>query len=261
MAFISFTRLLVALGAFLLVRRAYFEATTGSRRRALAKQHGCLPPNKIPNKDPILGIDRFLDNLKAISEHRLLATWHLALKSTKSHTAIMRVLGGTLFMTDDPENLKTMLATKFDEWSIGRERINELSRFIGHGIFTAEGAAWKHSRDLLRPCFERTHVADVSIMEKHMSRLISLVPKDGTTVDLQHVFYKFTMDVSSEFLFGRSTNSLDPEAEKECGEFIKALEWCIDPWSREGNYWLNIVLTLFLPDPRFKRRVKIIQGM
>ncbi|KAF2792456.1 putative cytochrome P450 alkane hydroxylase [Melanomma pulvis-pyrius CBS 109.77] len=257
MAFISLTKLAVALIALFLARRAYWEATTGARRRALKKQHGCLPPKHIPTKDPILGLDRFFKNLKAYKEHRQLEAWGQELTDNNAHTIMLSILRQTIFVTDDPSNVKTMLATEFDDWSIGSERISSMTSFLGKGIFTTEGAAWKHSREMLRPCFERSQVADVSIMEKHTARLIDLVPKDGATIDLAPLFHNLTLDVSTEFLFGQSTNSLDPGQEKSCDEFVEAFEYCQDPF-KENISWFSI-LSQFLPDPRFKRCIKVIQ--
>lgn len=258
MAFISLTKLAVALVALFLARRAYWETTTGARRRALKKQHGCLSPKHIPTKDPILGLDKLFSNLKAYKEHRQLEAWGHELKGNNAHTIMLSILCQTIFLTDDPDNVKTMLATEFDDWSIGSERIANMTAFLGKGIFTTEGAAWKHSREMLRPCFERSQVADVSIMEKHTNRLIDLVPKDGATIDLAPLFHKLTLDVSTEFLFGQSTNSLDPKQEKSCDEFVEAFEYCQDPY-KENKSWLNII-SLFLPDPHFKRCIKVIQG-
>jgi hypothetical protein len=38
--------------------------------------------------------------------------------------------------------------------------------------------------------------------------MISLLPKDGKTVDLLEWWYRFTLDASTEYLFGESVNSL-----------------------------------------------------
>ena len=44
--------------------------------------------------------------------------------------------------------------------------------------------------------------------ERHVQDLISLVPTDGSTVDLQEMFFRLTIDTATEFLFGESCNSL-----------------------------------------------------
>jgi cytochrome P450 len=157
--------------------------------------------------------------------------------------------------------MKTILATDFHTWSLGQARIAQMTPYVGKGIFTTEGAEWKHSREMLRPSFERSQVADVSLLEKHVCRLLSLIPKDGTTIDLQPLFHHLTLDIATEFLFGRSTNALDnSEDRKEVEEFIEAFEYCQNPFQNENSKKWGF-LGMFLPDWKFKRCAKVIEGM
>ncbi|KAF2185262.1 cytochrome P450 alkane hydroxylase [Zopfia rhizophila CBS 207.26] len=259
MVIISLTKFALSLAALALAHRIYWEFTTGARRRALKKQKGCLPAKRWPSKDPILSIDLFLQNYKSFKGNRLLEWWRCGLINHNTNTIEMRILTQTVTVTDDPENIKSMLSLNFDSWGIGSERITQLSAYLGKGIFTTEGAAWKHSRDMLRPCFERNQVADVSIMEKHTNQLIVLIPKDGSTIDLQPLFHQLTLDVATEFLFGRSTNSLGPNRKDEdVEEFVKAFEYCQNPLSEERMQMYGI-FAAFLPDPKFKRCAKYLQ--
>jgi len=79
---------------------------------------------------------------------------------------------------------------------------------FGEGIFTTDGEAWAHSRALLRPNFARDQVADLEAFERHIQALVAVIPRDGSTVDLQELFFRFTMDSATEFLFGKSVESL-----------------------------------------------------
>ncbi|KAF1851971.1 putative P450 monooxygenase [Cucurbitaria berberidis CBS 394.84] len=264
MAIFSLTNIAASLVSLYVIRRIYWEATTGARRRAFAKQHGCLPPrqrlNRIfPDFIPHFGLDFTLSNLGALKAHVVLEQQSDDLKDAGTHTIDNQEIGRNFFLTDDPENVKSMLATNFDTWSLGQERIDYLSSFLGHGIFTNEGKAWKHSREMLRPCFERSAVADVSIFAKHTERLIALLPTDGSDVDLQPLFHELTLDVATEFLFGRSTDSLDRENDrKEVQEFIEALEYCGDPLSSD-NVQKYGYLGLFLRDRKRNRSIRLIQ--
>jgi hypothetical protein len=259
MALLSLTTVAVALATLFFTHRIYWESTTGARRRALKKQHGCLPPKRLHSKEPIFGIDIFLNNVKCLKEHRLLDAWQSRLRDNNVHTLRGRILDMVIYLTDDPNNAKTMLATKFDDWSIGADRIKQITNILGKGIFSTEGPEWKHSRGLLRPCFERSAVADVTLMEKHTNKLIDLIPKDGTTIDLAPLFHKLTLDVASEFLFGQSTNSLDLEENKESREFVKAFEYVQNP-IQDDMGWINMLSTFFLPDRHFKKCIKIVKG-
>ena len=76
---------------------------------------------------------------------------------------------------------------------------------------------------MVRPNFTRQQVADLDMFEQHMAHLIDSVPRDGSAVDLQDLFFGLTMDSATEFLFGRSTNTLAPGLEtKSASEFVKA---------------------------------------
>lgn len=156
-----------------------------------------------------------------------------------------------------------MLATDFNKWSLGRERIDEVTSYLGAGIFVNEGAAWKHSREMLRPCFERSVVSDTEMFERHVQRLFQVVPKDGSEVDLQPLLLDLSMDMATDLLFGRSTDALGKRHEaSEVQAFCDAFDYASNPFERDAfKKWGAI--TLFLPD-RFntakKKHVKIMQG-
>ncbi len=76
---------------------------------------------------------------------------------------------------------------------------------------------------MIRPNFTRAQVADLETFETHVGHLIDAIPRDGTTVDLQELFFSLTMDSATEFLFGKSTNTLVPGLETHsASEFEKA---------------------------------------
>ena len=61
---------------------------------------------------------------------------------------------------------------------------------------------WKHLRELLRPNFARTQIDNPATLEPQMSTLFEAVPRDGSTFDLQELFFCFTTDTAIDFLFG-----------------------------------------------------------
>lgn len=81
---------------------------------------------------------------------------------------------------------------------------------------TARGKEWKHSRALIRPQFARGNVANLPMFEKHFQSLLKKlkVDNEGWTdqIDLQPLFQSFTLDTGTEFLYGQSVFSQDPEA-------------------------------------------------
>ncbi len=208
------TLLHVLLGSifFYVIYHVHWELTTGASRRVLIKKHGCEPVARNPDynyfPNNIVGYKVLLENLKALKEHKFLENVrHRFLKHGKN-TTVHRFIFTDLVQTIEPDNLKTMLALNFKDWSLGDRRTKAFIPFLGRGIFTTDGAAWQHSREMLRPNFTRSQVADLATFEIHVDELIKNLPRNGATVDLQELFFQLTMDSATEFLFGESTNCL-----------------------------------------------------
>lgn len=125
------------------------------------------------------------------------------------------MLTAVVIHTAEPEIVKTVLSTKFDDFALSQRRINAVAPLLGKGIFASNGAAWERSRAMIRPSFTRSQVADLDSLETHIENLISAIPRDGSTVDLQPLFFSLTMDSATDFLFGRSTKSLTPGLETD----------------------------------------------
>lgn len=68
------------------------------------------------------------------------------------------------------------------------------------------------------------------MMERHFQVLLRSIPTDGTTFDLQQLFFHFTMDTATEFLLGSSTHTLDPtkSGEREARFVEDYLVCCIE---------------------------------
>jgi cytochrome P450 len=101
--------------------------------------------------------------------------------------------GSKAIATIEPENIKTMLSLKFKDFGLGEEK-TAFVPLLGYGIFTTDGGAWQHSREMLRPNFTRSQVGDLETFERHVSRLIQTIPRDGSTIDLSELFFRLTLD-------------------------------------------------------------------
>lgn len=117
-------------------------------------------------------------------------------------------------ITRDPEHIKTILTGKFAAFGKG-DRFHELWRpFLGDSIFTTDGTLWHDSRSLIRPMFIKDRVSDLAIFDRWTQALIDLVPAHGAPVDIMDLFYRMTLDVTTDFLLGASVDSLaNPRAE------------------------------------------------
>ncbi|TGO92552.1 hypothetical protein BPOR_0001g00370 [Botrytis porri] len=114
----------------------------------------------------------------------------------------------SLISTSDPENIQAILATNFTDFELGPSRSQNMFELLGHGIFTADGEAWAHYRQQLKPQFSRDQISDLEAADHHLQILYRALPRTSSEeVDLLPLLLRFTMDVSTEFLFGKSVNS------------------------------------------------------
>ncbi|RLL96454.1 hypothetical protein CFD26_104923 [Aspergillus turcosus] len=194
--------LLIAVYITYLVLR-YFQQLYKHRKQARSLR--CQPLTQ-GDAAGIFGISAFLRLGKAVKEKRWIE-FIAEQYGNYGNTWTQTIFGRPLVATIEPENLKALLATQFNDFGLGT-RHREFYPLLGDGIFTLDGAGWSHARALLRPQFTRDQVADLDLMDGHISRLIDLVPKDGSTFDIQRLFFLLTIDSATHFLFGESVGSL-----------------------------------------------------
>ena len=113
--------------------------------------------------------------------------------------------------------------------------------FFGDGIFTQEGDAWKHSRELLRPQFVHKQYDDLQLFQEAVDNLISVLPERGL-IDLQPLFFQLTLDTTTAFLFGDSVDSLKtPKIASEsnfASAFNTAQDFIAKRMRLQDLYWL-----------------------
>lgn len=122
-----------------------------------------------------------------------------------------------ILMTRDPEQVKTVLTGKFASFGKGKMVHDAASPFLGDSIFTTDGHQWQQSRTLIRPMFVKDRVRDIEIFHSCTEELMTkIVP--GQSVDISDLFYRMTLDVTTEFLLGHKVGAL----ENPRSEFSKA---------------------------------------
>lgn len=123
-----------------------------------------------------------------------------------------RLDGGSQVVTIEPANIQAILATQFHDFETGHRRYLQMGPILGKSIFTSDGGFWEHSRALFRPHFSRENINDLEATEAAVVDLVKAIgPLDqggwSAGVDLQPLFFNFTLDTASEFLFGESVRS------------------------------------------------------
>lgn len=114
---------------------------------------------------------------------------------------------------------------------------------FGDGIFTQEGAAWKHSRDTIRPQLMHKQYENLEVFKESVENLIDIIQDtDGQAIDLQTLFFRLTLDVTTAFLFGESVQSLkapDSAGEQTFAEaFNVAQSYIVKRYRLLDLYWL-----------------------
>lgn len=112
------------------------------------------------------------------------------LPSGRSKTIELTLARQRFIFTADPENVKAILATQFQDFGKGELFHHDWKEFLGDSIFTTDGKKWYDSRSLLRPQFIKTRVSDLEVFEEHVTKLIGLVGGRGQEVDISGLFYR-----------------------------------------------------------------------
>jgi cytochrome P450 len=178
-------------------------------RRAFTKIHGCKEPRcRAPLKDPFLAIDFVWKTLQNAKKDRYLEGTLDRFKQYGTTFTAKHMQYPTIHTTE-PANIKQVLATGFEDFKLSSFRVDAMVPLFGKGIFTTDASRWSHSRALLKPSFARHNMENhLPFMESHFEQMMKAIPTDGSTVDLQKLFFAFTMDTATEFLFGHSVNTL-----------------------------------------------------
>ena len=82
---------------------------------------------------------------------------------------------------------------------------------IGEGIFTQDGLAWKHSREILRRQFVRMQYQNLEGFREHVENLVGAVSSSPGIVDLQPHFYRLTLNTTIAMILGQSIESFNHE--------------------------------------------------
>ena len=169
------------------VHYVYRRLEVALSRHRTARKHDCKPIK------PSLELNTFSNGIFGWKVPILLMNGFRARKVLETiqkvlfkncNTVQVNLLSTNMIWTMEPENLKTILASNFNDWTIATLRKQAFGHYLGHGIFTSEGLTWKHSRELLRPNFARSQIDNPETLEPHVSALLDAIPRDGSTFDL-----------------------------------------------------------------------------
>ena len=150
---------------------------------------GCCKVPCYPQRIPYFGLDLYALLDKGRQDGALLSTLQNLFR-VHGKTFQARLWGQTIIYTIDVANIQAIHTTEFDHFGVEPIRKSVNQGWIGDGIFVSDGPLWKHSRNFLKPAFSKSQFADLLSFGTHVDRLLTLVPSDGASVDLQPLFQR-----------------------------------------------------------------------
>ena len=228
---LTLTSLGIGLFAFILIRKLLYRLDFNK----FARENGCLPPLRATQWP--LGLNTFVQSMSNIRKNRFMKGSHERSEEL-GNTYEVNMLGHLAIVTREPENIKAILATQFQEFNDFNNRLGgKMDLLLGnHGIFMQVGPAWEHTRAMLRPQFNRSQIInDFDSLDFHVDRLTSLFPRNAK-FDIQPYFFALTLDTATEFLFGESVENLLDEnvGSPAMGTFAEAFN--------TAQYWVAVKL-------------------
>ncbi|THU78313.1 cytochrome P450 [Dendrothele bispora CBS 962.96] len=121
-------------------------------------------------------------------------------------TYIFPIFGVDRIMTMEPEHIKAILATQFDDFHKG-EIDDQFNSLLGSGVFNSDG---EFHRNMTRPFFSKVRISDYDVFERHAEETLSVLANrlaQGYPVDFQDAVARFTLDSATQFLFGKAVDS------------------------------------------------------
>jgi hypothetical protein len=137
--------------------------------RAAVIQHGCKQPPKYPHKDIIWGTDLVRERFLAARSGQQMQLYMKHFGSF-GKTWEENFHGRKVINTMEAINIQQVAALGFQDYAKASQK--DFAPFLGKGIFSQEAAAWRHSRDLIKPIFSRSEVSDVNSLDVHVTRLL-----------------------------------------------------------------------------------------
>lgn len=203
----------IGLACLIVFRIITVKLNRGKYERESAAR-GCRPAPTLRSSN-LLGTSRLKESIRATKEDRGPQYVISAMNDVGSdiHTLRVPILDYELLVTRDPENVRAMLSSQSHDYDISAMRANAFMPLLGNGIFTGRGQQWKHSRALVRPQFQRDEITNLQFIERHLQTLLDVLEakrKDGgwtETLDFQPLFFYFTLDTATQFLYGQSVGS------------------------------------------------------
>ncbi|RIB00396.1 cytochrome P450 [Gigaspora rosea] len=138
---------------------------------------------------------------------------------------------GRVIVSNDPRTIEHVLKTRFDDFGKD-EVIHEMGyEMFGDGIFAVNGYKWKFQRRIISHLFlgknfKNLIYTSVIGKSKIVINILKKYADSGKPIDLQDLFYKFTMDTFGDMSFGVDFGCLTHPEEKS--QFVINFDYAQD---------------------------------
>ncbi|TRM60432.1 cytochrome P450 [Schizophyllum amplum] len=174
-----------------------------------AAANAAVVPPLLPSKLP-LGLSHLSTVRNTVRSGvfaRVLGVWAKELDATVYR---VNLLGRIRFITIEPDHVKTILATQFEDFDKGPVVYDSFKSLLGSGVFNSDGDMWKFHRTMTRPFFNKDKISHFDNFDRHANDIIRLAKEriaEGYPIDFQDMVARFTLDSATEYLFGYDVNS------------------------------------------------------
>lgn len=228
---------------------------------------------RYPHLDPLFGLDLAVQTWRDFQRGELsegMRRRHMRHGRTFSANS----LGAECIYTIEPENIRAVTTHDFD--SFGKSAwVAEAAKHVGHGVLLNEGEAWRYSRTMLKPIFNRSALDEPTLLEPHVRRLVDTMRalsarsrREGQgekakahAFDFHELASMFTLDVVTEFLFGKSTLCLQRPRQQDGQDGVHFLSLVKGFEGPSGQFiavgplaWLGLA-------PSYRRLISLVDGM
>ena len=114
-----------------------------------------------------------------------------------------------------------------------------MKAMIGEGIFTQDGPAWKHSRELLRRHFVRMQYQNLEGFREHVENMVDALRRHTGVVDLQPFCFRLTLDTTIAMILGQPVENFQHEIGDSFSKSFNKASLATATRVRLGDlYWL-----------------------
>lgn len=165
-----------------IVRPAHTWLTGFTIRREANRIGALLLPSVQESSVSIL--NRVVDGFKNGYPGEAFLTW----SEQYGYTFSFGSLSDRRVFTAEPEHIKAVLATQFQDFEKGPFIFDAVKALAGVGVFNSDGEMWKFHRTTTRPFFNKDRISDFDNFERHAVSTISQIQmrlREGYPVDFQ----------------------------------------------------------------------------